>query len=175
MYMVHTYIVCTTMRMQNAATGSERECSCMIACTDKSLAEINLLACKPAKLEQYMLYCTYYIVCIPIASRKETTAAAAVSGRRADRLDAGGGSKGIVMSSFVIRPEQFTTLASFFMGGHKKVHAGGHYYPRCYYTTYNAIAETCLPTARCGHHYRCRRRCTTNRWAEWAKASLSLK
>ena len=46
--------------------------------------------------------------------------AAAVSGRRADRLGAGGGSKGIVMSSFVIRPEQFTTLASFFMGGHKK-------------------------------------------------------
>jgi hypothetical protein len=66
------YIVCSTMRMQNAATGSERECSCMIACTDKSLAEINLLACKPAKLEQYMLYCAYYI---PIASRKETTAA----------------------------------------------------------------------------------------------------
>ena len=71
---VHAYVYGTilhsTMRMQNAATGSERECSCMIACTDKSLAEINLLACKPAKLEQYMLYCAYYIVCILAGKRR---------------------------------------------------------------------------------------------------------
>ena len=61
--LVHAYVygTYTTMRMQNAATGSERECSCMIACTDKSLAEINLLACKPAKLEQYTLYCAYVL------------------------------------------------------------------------------------------------------------------
>ena len=84
------YIVCSTMRMQNAATGSERECSCMIACTDKSLAEINLLACKPAKLEQYMLYCAYYILCIPIASRKETTAAVVSVRRRRQQRVAGG-------------------------------------------------------------------------------------
>ena len=62
--LVHAYVYGTyvhSMRMQNAATGSERECSCMIACTDKSLAEINLLACKPAKLEQYTLYCAYVL------------------------------------------------------------------------------------------------------------------
>ena len=54
------------------------------------------------------------------------------------------------------------------------MHAGGHYYPRCYYTTYNAIAETCLPTARCGHHYCCRHRCTTNRWPNGPKQACRL-
>ena len=81
--LVHAYVYGTyvhSMRMQNAATGSERECSCMIACTDKSLAEINLLACKPAKLEQYMLYCAYVLHSM-YTSRKETTAAV-VSVRR---------------------------------------------------------------------------------------------
>ena len=126
--LVHAYVYGTyvhSMRMQNAATGSERECSCMIACTDKSLAEINLLACKPAKLEQYMLYCAYYIVCILAGKRRRRRwlvyggSSKWQAGRQARRWRRGG-SKGIVMSSFVIRPEQFTTLASFFMGGHKK-------------------------------------------------------
>ena len=88
MYMVLYYIVCSTMRMQNAATGSERECSCMIACTDKSLAEINLLACKPAKLEQYMLYCAYILHSM-YTSRKETAAVVSVRRRRQQRVAGG--------------------------------------------------------------------------------------